>query len=198
VLSGSGQGEQIGGAAVAIGEGAVELTAHQDNVAEVANRSEREFVVDVIGEQASGGGRSSGLEFARFGPDVMAVLPIFEWSTQLGVAKVIVPGELRDFRLPRDANGGEGEGTEGEGETGSGAGGDATLRQGRRRTGRRWGERSFFDAGLLPRRHEARKVFGIGEEGEDELRGEGKPLLGVEGVAHADETRERRVETLDL
>ena len=51
----------------------------------------------------------------------------------------------------------------------------------------RWRRREggFFDAGLLPGRHEAREIFGIGEEGEDDVDGIGEPLFGVKGVAHA-------------
>ncbi len=185
LLSSDAEGEQVGGAAVAVAEGAFELTAHEDYVAEIAEPSERELVVDVIGEEASGCGRGSGLGRARFGPDVVAVLPILKGAAKLGVAEVIVPDELRDLGLPWDAYGGEGEGTEGERKARSGTGGNAPLRHGRRRARRRWSEGSFFDAGLLPGRHEARKVFGIRKEGEDQLGGEGKPLLGLKGVAHA-------------
>jgi hypothetical protein len=45
-------------------------------------------------------------------------------------------------------------------------------------------EGGLFDAGLLPGRHEAGKIFRVGEEGEDQFEGVGKPLLGLVGVAH--------------
>jgi len=46
------------------------------------------------------------------------------------------------------------------------------------------GEDCFFDTGLLPRGHEARKIIGVGEEGKDQIDWIGKPLLGVIGVTH--------------
>ena len=47
-------------------------------------------------------------------------------------------------------------------------------------------EGGFFYAGVLPFGHEAWEIFGIGEEGEDELNGVGKPLFGLKCVAHVE------------
>ena len=117
---------------------------------------------------------------ACFGADVVAVLPVGEGAAELDVAEVVVPGELGDLGVPGEADGREGESAEGEGEPGAGAGGDASVSG--CRTG--WaraevGEGGLLDAGLLPGGHEAGQVFGVGEEGEDDARGIGKPLLGV-------------------
>lgn len=42
----------------------------------------------------------------------------------------------------------------------------------------------MFDVGLLPARHEVWEVFGIGEEGEDQVDRIWKPLLCCEGMSH--------------
>ena len=49
---------------------------------------------------------------------------------------------------------------------------------------RRRGEGGFFNAGLLPGGHEARKVLRVREEGEDVLDGVREPLLGLEVMTH--------------
>ncbi len=120
------------------------------------------------------------------GRDVVAVLPVFEGAAELGVAKMVVPDEVGDLGVPGDADGGEGEGAEGERQACAGACGDASLGRGGGRSRGRRGEGGLFDTGLLPGGHEAGKVLGVREEGEDELGGEGEPLLGVEGVAHGE------------
>jgi hypothetical protein len=43
----------------------------------------------------------------------------------------------------------------------------------------------FFDAGLLPGGYEAWEIFGICEEGEDDVNRVGEPLFGVKCVSHA-------------
>lgn len=119
----------------------------------------------------------------------MAVVPVGEGATKLDVAEVVIPDELGDLCLPWDADGGIGEGAEAESHARALASGDTSEAQGRISgdgTGWWWSKCGFFDAGFPPGRHKAWEVFRIGEEGKDKFEGEGKPVLGVERVAHRD------------
>ncbi len=122
-----------------------------------------------------------------FGVEAVAVTPVGEGATKLDVTEVVVPGEFSDLRLPGDADGGVGEGAEADGHAGACTGGEAFEAEcgvGGDRLGRWWGEGCFFDAGLLPGRHEAWEVFRIAKEGKDDFDGIGQPLFGTEGVTH--------------
>ncbi len=157
--------------------------ADKEDVGDGAEWTEGEGVLELVGESGAGEGFVGGTGVGC-GVQMVAVAPGFEGAAMLDVAEVIVPGELGDLGVPGKADRGEGKGAKGEGHAGAGASDDSweTRRVGGARWG--WGEGDIFDAGLLPGGHEAREVFGIGEEGEDEVGGEGKPLLGVEGVGH--------------
>ena len=123
-----------------------------------------------------------------FGVHAVAVAPVGEGATELDIAEVLVPDELRDLCLPGDTDGGVGEGAEANGHAGASSGGEAFEAEGwvgGYGLGRRWGEGCFFDAGLLPGGHEAWEVFRIAKEGKDDLNGVGQPLFGAEGVTHS-------------
>ena len=119
-----------------------------------------------------------------FGGDGVAVSPGGEWAAELDVAEAVVPTEVFDLGFPGDAEWGEGEGTEADGEAGAVAGGYAGVARGVWRARGWWGEDGFFDAGTLPAGHEAGEVFGVREEGEDQLGRIGEPLRGFEVVGH--------------
>jgi hypothetical protein len=180
------EGEEFLGAEVAVGEGVAELAGDKEVLGEGAEAAVGELVLDLVAEEAAVDEDAGGVG-AGFGMKVVAMPPGGEGAAELDVAEVIVPDELGDLGLPRDAERGVGEGTEAEGDAGAGAGGDGLEAQsGVWRYGARWGwgEGGLFDAGSPPGRHEARQVLGVGEEGEDEFDGIGEPLLGVEGVGH--------------
>ena len=110
--------------------------------------------------------------------------PGLEGATVLDVAEMLIPDKLGDLGIPT-ADGWVKEGRRG---TRWSCGfrhlrrcrGGAVCQQG----GAVRSERSLFDTGLLPGGHQAREVLRIGEEGEDEVEGKGKPLLGLKGVGH--------------
>ena len=115
--------------------------------------------------------------------DAVAVVPVGEGAAELGVAEVIVPEEVGDLGLPGDADGGVREGAEADGDAGSGAGGDGfEAERGVGAMGRGGGGAKAASSmrAFCQGRHEAREIFGIGEEGEDEFDGVGEPLLGVD------------------
>jgi len=174
---------------VAEAKGAGELALEDEDVGEIAEWTEWGFVVDVIVKKGAGGELVGmlGAEDAGFGADAVAVLPGGKRAAVLDIAELLVPEEVDDLGVPGNADGRKGDGAEAEGEAGAGAGDDGSARQ-LHTGGRGWGrgEGGFFDAGLLPGGHEAREVFRIGEEAEDELNWMGKPLFGVKGVAHTE------------
>jgi hypothetical protein len=113
--------------------------------------------------------------------------PVSKGAAELGVAEVIIPDKLCYFCLPRDADRSVREWLEAEGHLRACTGGnrlEAKSGISGDRARRRCGEGGLFDAGLLPGRHESGEVFGIGEEGEDQLYGVGEPLLGLKGMRH--------------
>ncbi len=182
----SGSGElwkQVSGALLAVAEDAADLVADEEGVGEGAEWTQRQGVLQLVDQEGAGLDGSVGVG-AGFGAEAMAVSPGLEGAAMLNVAEVVVPGEFGDFGVPGQAHGREGEGAEGDGHAGSGAGDDAWESRGIGRTRRGWGEGGFLNAGLLPGGHEARKIFRVGEEGEDELKRKGEPLLGVEGMGH--------------
>jgi hypothetical protein len=179
VLPRSEKREQRGGSLVAEVEEIAELHLREELCGEIPKGTTGEFEFDFVAEEGAG-------DFLpRFRGEAVAVTPVGEGAAMLDVAEVIVPEELGDFGVPGDAEGRVGEGAEAEGHAGSRAGDDAGVEAACGRTRRRWGKGGFLDAGFLPGRHEAREVLRVGEEGEDVLGGEGKPLLGLEGVAHS-------------
>jgi len=110
----------------------------------------------------------------------VAVAPVGEGAAELGVAEALVPAEVFDFGFPWDAEGCKRERADADGETGAVASGYAGVAGG---AGGAWwwgGEDGFFDAGGLPARHQAREVFGVREEGEDQLRRVRQPLFRLE------------------
>jgi hypothetical protein len=181
------EGQELGGTLVAEREDALELAPHDERVGELAEGAEGELVLDFVAEQGAWGG--DAVVVAGFGRDAVTVVPEGEGPAMLGVAEVVEPGELVDLGLPRDAQGRERDGPETEGHAGAGAGDDAREAHGicRSRPWRGWGEGRFFDARVLPFRHQAREVLRIGEEGEDVLDRVRKPLLGLEVVMHEEQ-----------
>jgi len=115
------------------------------------------------------------------------VAPICEGATKLPVAEVIIPDELGDFGLPGNSYRGVWEGLKADRHFRACSGCDAfRCRRSQMFGSLGWRcEGGFFYAGVLPFGHEAWEIFGIGEEGEDELNGVGKPLFGLKCVAHA-------------
>jgi hypothetical protein len=174
--------KEFEGAGVAEGKGAAKLSGDEEVLGEIAEFSEGYFVVDFVSEQASRGA-GSGLAGASVGTHAMAVVPVGKGAAKLVVAEVIVPNELGDLGFPGDAYGSVGKGFEGEAHARAGTGGDAFALCGwvgwwRGSVG------GFFNAGVLPARHKARKIFRVGEEGKDELDGVGEPLFGVVVITH--------------
>ena len=168
---GAYQGEQLGGALLAEGKYLADLAFGEEAMGEFAERAEVHLVLDLIAEKSAGDGFAE-LGGAGFGVDAMAVTPIGEGSAELGVAEVVVPEELGNFGLPGDAKGREREGTEAEGDACAWAGcdrADAERWIGGGRARRRRCERGFFDTGFLPGGHQTGQIFGVGEEGEDDL-----------------------------
>lgn len=115
------------------------------------------------------------------------VMPVGEGTAELEVSEVAVPDEFVDLGLPGYAYRGARKWAEAKGDAGAQAGGDGA--EGWRKSERsraRWrrGEGCFLDAGLLPWRHEAGKIFRVREEREDEVNRVWEPLLRVKGVAH--------------
>ncbi len=162
------------------------MAAYDEALGDDAEGAEGEGVLDLVAEESAVDEDALGIG-AGLGVEAMAVLPVNKRAAELDVAEVVIPGELGDLGLPRDADGGVGEGAEAERHFSAGAGSDGLEAEGwvRGDGARRWrGEGGLFNAGLLPGRHEAREVFRVGEECEDQLDGVGKPLLGVEGVRH--------------
>jgi hypothetical protein len=179
-------GEEFGGAGLAVGEGFAELAGGEEGVGHLADDAEVHLVLDLVADE-SAVNVYAVLVGAGHGVEAVAVVPEGEGAAELEVAEVFIPGELCDFELPRDADGRVREGFEADGHAGSFAGGDAFEAQGWVfGDGARWrrGEGGLFDADTLPARHEAGKVLGVGEEGEDDLDGVREPLDGLEVVAH--------------
>lgn len=114
----------------------------------------------------------------------VAVVPVGKGASDLAIGEVAVPDELVDFGLPGNAKRKIRDGAEAKYDVGAGASCDTAARLGRCRAWWWRGENGFLDAGFLPRRHQTREVFGVGEEGEDQIDRIGKPLLGVIGVTH--------------
>lgn len=115
-------------------------------------------------EQSAGDWRD-GIVCAGLRLDLMAVMPVCERAAELLVAEVIVPDELGDLSFPENSRGRVWEGAKADREFRTSAGCKVAEFGGSDR--RRRCEGGFFDAGLLPGRHEAWEIFGIGEEGED-------------------------------
>jgi len=114
----------------------------------------------------------------------VAVTPILEGASELHVAEAFEPAEVFDEGVPGEADGREGDGADCEGEARASAGGDAVGAE----EGIEWRRRrdvdGALDARVLPGGHEAGKVSGVGEEGEDLLDGVGEALFCLEVEAH--------------
>ena len=119
-----------------------------------------------------------------FGGDGVAVAPGGEGASELDVAEALVPAEIFDLGFPWDSEWGEREWAVADGEAGAVTGSDAGVSRRVWGTWGWWGEDGFFNASALPMRHEAWEIFGVCEEGEDQLWRVGKPLRGFEVVGH--------------
>ena len=114
----------------------------------------------------------------------MAVVPVGEGAAKLMVAEVIVPDEFGDLCLPWDAHRRVGKRAKAESELRARSGCDALRHGDRCRARWRRGEGRFFNARILPGRHQTREILRIGEEGEDQIDRIREPLFGAVGVAH--------------
>jgi hypothetical protein len=169
--------QEIGENFLAGGEGALHLGDDEDAIREAAHQTEAEVVVDYVADQ------SAFNTVAGFGGEFVAVMPGLEWAFVLHIREVVVPLEFGDVGNPLGAQRKEGDDAEG----GDDDCADTCCLLRRRAGGRRWRRRpgeahDFCGAGGG---HDARKVLGIGEEGEDAREREGNPLLEFEMVKHA-------------
>jgi hypothetical protein len=102
----------------------------------------------------------------------------------LDVAEALIPAEVFDLGFPGNPEWGEGKWTEADGEVGTVTGGYAGVAGAVWWAWGWWSEDGFFNASALPMRHQAWEVFGVCEEGEDQLWRIGKPLRGFKVMGH--------------
>ena len=162
------------------------MAANNELLGDEAEGAQGEGVLDLIAKQSAVDKDALGVG-TGLGVETVAMLPVGEGATELGVAEVVVPGELGNLCFPRDADGSIREWPEAKSHLGACTGGDGLEAKcwiGGDRARRRCGEGGLLNAGLLPGGHETGEIFWIGEEGEDYLYGIGKPLLGLKGMRH--------------
>ncbi len=145
------------------------LPSDRYTIGQVPQYAQREFVFHGIADYAA----------VFFFQDAVTMVEVAKGPAPLLVAKEIVPAEFRDAGIPLQAPRNSWKGSKTDGDDGSFAGGNIGS------VGSRRGDAMDpLQLCLLPRGHQRRKIGRVGEESEYLFLRVGKPLFGVEAVAH--------------